>query len=45
MVLVVGEDGMNALVRVGDDANDATRMAAAIVNFILLLFCCCNNNN
>ena len=39
VVLVVG-DGMNALVGVGDDANDATRMAAAIVNFILFLFCC-----
>ena len=41
-MIVVG-DGMNALVGVGDDANDATRMAAAIVNFILLFFCCNNN--
>ena len=37
--MVVVGDGMNAHVGVGDDdANDATRMAAAIVNFILLLF-------
>ena len=40
---VVDNNGGN-VVGVGADANDATRMAAAIVNFILLLFFCCNNN-
>lgn len=43
--MVVVGDGMNAHVGVGDDANDATRMAAAIVNFILLLLISvCYNN-